>query len=232
LNVKDGRRKTEGGSRKADEGRIDLAIDGAVREMLDVEPPAGLRARVIAQIEESHPASAFDSSHVASAFRRKFAFSRRLWWIAAPLTGAAIILLAVLLPHRDTNGPLSVPASPTVARGEPTTGLPPTASRQAPAGAEQAHSPATRATAPRVVTDGAVRPPRRGRAERPGSRAIVTATGAEAATVDVAPLRSMSPIAVAAVRPPALEDQEIAITPLRTIADVQVAPLSPPDRRH
>ena len=41
---------------------LDREIDRAVREMLDVEPPAGLRARVMQRIEERH---------VASAFRRK-----------------------------------------------------------------------------------------------------------------------------------------------------------------
>ena len=66
---------------------FDVAIDRAVREMLDVEPPPGLRGRVLDGIELS-------SNSVASAFRRK------IFWIAAPVAAAAILVLAVLLPSK------------------------------------------------------------------------------------------------------------------------------------
>jgi len=38
---------------------LDREIDRAVREMLDVEPPAGLRGRVMQRIEEKRVASGF-----------------------------------------------------------------------------------------------------------------------------------------------------------------------------
>src|SRR5215208_2023368 len=76
-----------------DRGRIDAAIDLAVREMLDVEPPAGLRGRVL---------DGLDTSSVASAFRRKNGFRRKIFWIAAPIAAAAIVILAVLLPSNTT----------------------------------------------------------------------------------------------------------------------------------
>jgi len=47
-------------SEARDQDRLDAAIDRTVRQMLDVEPPAGLRRRVIERI----------SAPVASAFRR------------------------------------------------------------------------------------------------------------------------------------------------------------------
>jgi hypothetical protein len=62
---------------------FDEAIDRAVREMLDIEPPAGLRGRVLDLIEN----------------RRSPGWS---WtWVAAPLAAAAILVLAVLLPSES-----------------------------------------------------------------------------------------------------------------------------------
>ena len=58
--TEDGKRKTEDGKRKTE--RLDVAIDRAVRQMLDVEPRAGLRERVLTRID----ALSIDS--VASAF--------------------------------------------------------------------------------------------------------------------------------------------------------------------
>jgi hypothetical protein len=63
-------------------GRLDTAIDRAVREMLDVEPPPGLRGRVLDGIESP---------------RRGFGWL----WVAGPLAAAAILILAVLLPWRS-----------------------------------------------------------------------------------------------------------------------------------
>ena len=94
--------------------QIDDAIDRAVREMLDVEPPADLRARVIDRIE-ARPASVFHPARVASAFRRKI-------WISAPLAAAAVLVLAVWGPWRQAPV-VKVPATPpSVAKAEaPTT---------------------------------------------------------------------------------------------------------------
>ena len=63
---------------------FDKAIDRAVREMLDVEPPAGLRRRVLEQI----PAS--------GTFR---------WKILLPVTAAALLILALLLPRSTPRQP-------------------------------------------------------------------------------------------------------------------------------
>ena len=77
--------------------RLDDAIDRAVREMLDVEPRADLRARVIAQLP-------------AAGFRLRGAR-----WMVAPIAAAALIALAVFVARREP----AVPQRPIVAhRGD------------------------------------------------------------------------------------------------------------------
>jgi hypothetical protein len=61
---------------------LDKAIDRAVREMLDVEPPAGLRGRVLDRLERPRRGAGW-------------------MWIVAPIAAAAVIVLAVLLPWRS-----------------------------------------------------------------------------------------------------------------------------------
>lgn len=79
-------------SRNARDARFDEAIDRAVREMLDVEPPAGLRGRVLDRLAE--PRS-----------------PRWSWiWVAAPLAAAAVVVLAVTIPWRR-DLPVSAPPS-------------------------------------------------------------------------------------------------------------------------
>jgi hypothetical protein len=72
--------------------RIDAAIDGAVREMLDVEPPADLRARVIQGIDGGHRSG---GSRIAAAPR----------WVFGSLAAAAIVVLAVLVARRSEPPP-------------------------------------------------------------------------------------------------------------------------------
>lgn len=91
--------------------QIDDAIDRAVREMLDVEPPAGLRGRVMDRIE-GRAASAFHPALVASAFKRKI-------WISAPLAAAAVVVLAVWGPWRQAPTVMVPAAPPSIARVEP-----------------------------------------------------------------------------------------------------------------
>jgi hypothetical protein len=69
----DRRQKTE---------RLDIAIDRAVREMLDVEPPAGLRGQVLERIERPRT-------------------GLRWTWVVAPLAAAAIVVLAIMMPSRQ-----------------------------------------------------------------------------------------------------------------------------------
>ena len=81
--------------------RFDDAIDRAVREMLDVEPPANLRARVMAQL----PASG--SRLPASGFRLTAS-----GWVVGSLAAAVLIVLAIFVARRSE----PLPQAPIVAR--------------------------------------------------------------------------------------------------------------------
>lgn len=61
-------------------GIPDTAIDAVAREMLDAEPSAGLRGRILERLD--HP-------------RRPFAWP----WILGPISAAAILLISVLTPR-------------------------------------------------------------------------------------------------------------------------------------
>jgi hypothetical protein len=77
--------------------RFDEAIDRAVREMLDVEPRADLRARVIAQLPASGSRRPVSGSRLPAAG----------WALAA----AAVIVLAVFIARRSE----PLPQGPVVA---------------------------------------------------------------------------------------------------------------------
>jgi len=208
----DGRRTTEDGTE-----RLDIAIDRAVRAMLDVEPPAGLRGRVLDRIDLS-------TNSVASAFRRKDNFKRKIAWIAAPLAAAAVIILAVLAPWRLAAPPVVTSAPPSIAKVQPPPVVPPSGS---PKTAESpmtssmplpyATPPAERRRSPRVVED----------------RIVVAAVAADdgAGTV-IDPLAPITPIVAAGTHPQAIAPKDIAISPMAPIAQLQMAPLSPPERRN
>src|SRR5262245_48222227 len=89
--------------REARGERLDIEIDRAVREMLDVEPPAGLRGRVMERI---------DAASVASGVNRK------IWWLVAPIAAAAVIVIALVLPRHGPIGPVA-PGAQSVARVNP-----------------------------------------------------------------------------------------------------------------
>jgi hypothetical protein len=180
--------------------KFDSEIDRAVREMLDVEPAADLRGRVLARI---------DPDSVASAFRRKDQFRRKIVWGAAPLAAAAVIILAVLAPWRQPSPPVITPAPPSIARVEPKPVVP--------------IMEAARPASPPVQ-----RPASRGIEERIVVAAVAPADDADA----IDPLSPIAPITVAPVRPADIAPKEIAISPLTPITELQIAPLSPPDRRN
>jgi hypothetical protein len=190
--------------------KLDFEIDRTVREMLDVEQPAGLRGRVIDRISD---VSASPDS-VASAFRRKA-------WILVPIAAAAVIVLAIMLPRRNTARP-APPAPPAIAKVEPKIVSPNV----------DAPNPESRKTvsirSPHV--QGSVEPPARRRV----AEGVVIATVVPAAdeSFGVDPLAPIAPITVPAVRPADIAQKEIAISPLAPIAELQIAPLSPPDRRN
>jgi hypothetical protein len=190
--------------REARGARFDEAIDRAVCEMLDVEPPAGLRGRVLDRIDDLSSNSLSPNS-VASAFRRKVA------WIAAPLAAAAVIVLAVFAPWRQPAPSVAASGSPSFAKVD----LPPAVP---PATARKPSEP------PKTVTI----PTSRGG----GERIIVAAVLGDDNTSAIDPLSPITPISVAPARPSDIAPKEIAISPLAPITELQIAPLSPPERRN
>jgi len=197
---------------------LDREIDRAVREMLDVEPPAGLRARVMQRVEEGPVASAFRRKvTVASAFRRK------ILWAGLPIAAAAVILIAAVLARREPAGPSVTPAAPpTIAKATPTS-APPTSTQSAPAG-----TPRTATTADRRRLDV---PPRE--AQR------VTATAAvESAPADGfprVPSLSVPALTMSEIRGVApAEPARIGVDPIAAPAPLEIEPLplSPRERQN
>jgi len=172
--------------------------------MLDVEPQPGLRGRVIDGIELS-------SNSVASAFRRK------IFWIAAPITAAAILVLAVLLPSKTPT--TVVNPERTVATTQPQPGVSTTPSTIAPE------------PPPAVVARTATRQPRM----RPDVRAAVAdEMTAEADIVWVDPLAAPAPVVVPAIEPGRGDTiQSIDLAP-REIPALEIRPISdtPRERRN
>jgi len=219
----DGGRRLQDGGRTEDGGRdrIDLAIDHAVREILDVEQPAGVRYRVLRRIASPvasapvHPSPVASapahSSPVGSAFRRKF------FWLGAPLAAAAAIVLAVLL-SRGTERP---EAPVTVATSAPRA----TRAVKSPVTSAPATVPATTVERRNVV----------GRARRSIDRTVVAAATfdrAQAADTEIAPLNEIDPIRVTELTESPIAPAPIAVRPLNPITALQVAPLTPPDGRN
>lgn len=187
--------------------RLDIAIDLAVRAMLDVEPPAGLRGRVLHRIE--------------SPRRDGVAWV----WFAAPLVAAAVIVLSILRPATSERPPRGGPSQVTVVQPGL---LPPTSVPAVVTGKpERAPQPVVAKAEARpafAITTGPV-------PSRAGMAATLSAFADRPAT-DIEPLTPIAPISVADIRPLALTHAEIAISPLTPIAELQVAPLFPPERRN
>jgi hypothetical protein len=76
---------------------FDKAIDGAVREMLDVEPPAGLRRRVVERLPTFAEAPA---GKPASG------------WAMGVVATAALVLLAIFLARETPRTPETIAAGP------------------------------------------------------------------------------------------------------------------------
>src|SRR3954464_14261164 len=88
------------------DARFDRAIDEAVREMLDVEQPAGFRSRVLRRIE-------------ARGLPPEGGSYKRFLWAALPIAAAVLLIPAVLLPRTTAQPQQTQPNPGTTARVEP-----------------------------------------------------------------------------------------------------------------
>ena len=192
--------------------RIDEAIDRAVREMLDVEPPADLRARVLAQL----PAS---GSRLPAPASRLPAFGFRLpasGWVLGPVAAVAIVVLAVLVARRSE--PLPQTTGVAVDRHLPL---------------EAGPAVRTPGTGPRTGSEPvavAVTRPSRVAASYDGTIAAANVPN-HGETTAIAPLNALAPIAIAPIAQESIAPADIAFRPLASIAEVQISPLTPPDGR-
>jgi len=181
---------------------LDNAIDRVVREMLDVEPPADLRAKVIARIDE-RPASSFQVP--AFSFQRLAAVGG---------TAALVALVLGLALVRRAEPPAQPPAIAGAQAPEP---LPVAATPQPPIGVPAAPTPLA-ATARTAV------------AQTPARVAYAApADRTQAAAID--PLTAITPIGVAPIDRSSITPEPIGVRPLDRITEMQIAPLSPPDER-
>lgn len=193
---------------------FDKAIDHAVREMLDVEPPAGLRRRVIerlptfAEAPAGKPASGFQRP--AAGFRLPAAG----WGLGAVAT-VALVVFAIFMARSTPRQPEST----TVSVPQPAT--------------QSTVTPPVAEPSPQVRPDGPEPGPRAVAVVRRPAQVIEGAMYVPAAASgDMEPLQSLTPIQVAPVAQRPMTQADIAIAPLNPIADLEIAPLNPPDRRN
>jgi hypothetical protein len=206
-----GSRKPEAGSRKLAARTIDIAIDRAVREMLDVEQPAGLRGRVLRQVTAS------GSRLPAARFR--------LPALGFGVAAVAVLILAVLGPW-PTQTPTPIgPTPPQVAAVGPRPIAPP----KGPQPEALAPAPTRR----RPVTESMPRTTARLATPAPDRDIAATVDPpAEPVGDELEPLRTITPIQMTPIAQQPLAPAEIAVRSLNPIIDVQIAPLTPPERRN
>src|SRR5215207_5063290 len=126
---------------RAADSRLDLAIDRAVREMLDIDPPARLRGRVLERLNRPGRGSGL---------------SRKILWTAVPLAAAAVLIVAVAASWL-TPKPSSM--TPRVATAERPAALPAQPVQSTNRASAQMTSPKIRGTATFRSAASKVRPP-------------------------------------------------------------------------
>ena len=182
--------------------KLDDAIDGAVREIMGTEPPAGLRQRVIRSLAEPER-------------RARFAVPRLAFLTAVLLAVAVGAFVMLSMNHGRTTAPIEVavapqpsgPAGPAVA---------------APSVTQNTPSPIdARATRPLVA---AVRE-RRARGQDERSVAASSRPDADS-TVVISPLDPLRRIDQAPLQSEVVQMDEIAIAPLQQMEPVRIEPLS------
>jgi hypothetical protein len=184
---------------RRDDSQLDAAIDRAVRDLMSVEPRAGLRERVLAELT-GEPA-------------------RAAWWPRLALGSAAVAVAAVVLLTVFNRPPeLQPPVDRTVAGATPQA-APPGKDEETiklPGATPPAHVdvPQAQAATPRAVVQD--------RLVQAASLAANEPITVEPMTA-VEPLAPIEPIRIAPLETPAGLD---SIKPI-TIARIQITPLTP-----
>ena len=181
--------------------RLDDAIDGAVREIMGTEPPAGLRQRVIRRLAEPE--------------RRAWFAVPRLAFVTAVVLAVAVAFVMLTMNRGRTAAPIDVAVAP-----QPS----------GPAGPAVAASEVTKNSSSRIAERG-TRPPARAvreRRARAQDERIVSATSLTDpdGAVVIAPLDPLRKIDPAPVESDVVQMDDIAIAPLRQMEPVRIEPLS------
>jgi hypothetical protein len=190
-----------------DDRRIDEAIDRAVREMMSADPPAEMRARVLARLEGRGGPGGWPIVRLAAA---------------AGMIAAAVLI--VVLGWRVSDQPEPDLARSTAA-SEPTVAAPPPAP-PAPPDSSLPPAPAERRPAATVPTATERTPVRAGRPDRlnqeiaAASVAVGVETGPSA--IDAIPDIDVGRIATAPIEMP-----PVSVSPLSPLRQLQIEPLEP-----
>jgi hypothetical protein len=180
------------------ESPLDRAIDRAVREMMHVDPPPGLRRRVLSRLE--------------TPVAKRRLFVPRYAWGAAALV---ILIVAVMFTRDDRSEPVTVVPQPPVAARESTPPLEPSAAPP------RAPVPAPRPTASRVpsplVTRDPIPMPRITNVF--GTRTAGVSAAAESGVEAVwpgadPPSNAVAPLVIAPLTPVPIDTPAIVIPPL------------------
>ena len=183
---------------RRDDSHLDAAIDRAVRDLMSVEPRAGLRERVLAELT-GEPA-------------------RAAWWPRLAL-GSAAVAVVVLVLLMIVNRPPEQPVDRTIAGATPPAAAPGNTSETAkpPGAAPPVHVDGPRAQA------ATKRPVVEDRLVQAASIAASEPIAIEPMTA-VEPLAPIDPIRIARLETPA--ELDISIKPI-TIARIEITPLTP-----
>jgi hypothetical protein len=186
---------------RRDDSRLDAAIDRAVRDLMSVEPRAGLRERVLAELT-GEPA-------------------RAVWWPRLAL-GSAAVAVAVVVLLMIVNRPPARPVDRTIAGATPRAATPANTGETAklPGATPPVHVDVPRAQA---ATQRPVVEDRQDRLVQAASIAASEPIAIEPMTA-VEPLAPIDPIRIARLETPAGLD--ISIKPI-TIARIEITPLTP-----
>jgi len=183
---------------RRDDSRLDAAIDRAVRDLMSVEPRAGLRERVLAELT-GEPA-------------------RAAWWPRLAL-GSAAVAVAVVVLLTIVNRPPERPVDRTIAdAAPPAAAAPNTGEFSKPPGG----TPPVRVDGPRTRT--AEGNPVVGRPVQAASIDMGESITIEPMT-PVERLAPIDPIRIARLEAPTVS--EISIKPI-TIERIEITPLTPP----
>jgi hypothetical protein len=185
---------------------LDLAIDRAVRRMMHVDPPPGLRRRVLARLE-APPAR-------ASLFPR----------FAIAAAALAMLVLAVFVARRDTHPPVPAPGPQPAATSAAANPAP--IAVPAPAPSASAADPSGRRASPqraRGPHSEMIRMPKIGNVFGSRGAGVTAANASAAAPETVFPSAGAVPEAVS--RPEPAAEDAIRIAPLPAIPEISIAPL-------